>query len=174
MVMPGYRDRILTVHHDAAEGGMNLAMPPQVVRDLAERGRLGAAKLVRAFAGDRPGVDSTPGWDNHRWIRFRTSMSGLDRWTQAFDRSYGTLGFGTPYSRFAGPGADGELPSFPLTPDQRAVLNDRTGELIRLAGTWNNHRWGARDPQPPLQLRLVPDDGTAAGLDILDEAPSAL
>lgn len=54
LVLPGYRDRIITVQHDDFEGGMNLSMPEQVVHDLAERGRLGAVKLVDAFAGERP------------------------------------------------------------------------------------------------------------------------
>ena len=56
---------------------MNLSMPAQVVKDLAERGKLGAVKLVDTFAGDRPGAVPAQGWDNHRWIRYRTATAGL-------------------------------------------------------------------------------------------------
>ena len=172
MVMPGYRDRIVTVHHDESEGGMNLSMPPDVVRDLAERGRLGAVKLVDVFAGERPGVVPARGWDNHRWIRFRTAASGLAGWLGAWNRSYRDASpGGTPYPDLAGPGADAELPSYRLTNAQRGSLNERTGQLTSLADAWGAAPMPPA-PQPAPRLRLVPDDGTAAGLDASDDPPS--
>ena len=165
LVMPGYRDRIVTVHHDHSEGGMNLSMPPKVVTDLAERGRLGAVKLVNAFAGERPGEVPTWGWDNHRWIRFRTAMAGLAGWLDGFHGSYqDTTSGGTPYGDLAGPGADAPLPSYPLSGVNREALNERTGELVGLAGAWDGATIPPA-PKPSPRLRLVPDDGTAAGLD---------
>ena len=165
LVMPGYRDRIVTVHHDHSEGGMNLSMPPKVVTDLAERGRLGAVKLVNAFAGDRPGEVPTWGWDNHRWIRFRTAMAGLAGWLDGFHGSYqDTTSGGTSYGDLAGPGADAPLPSYPLSGVNREALNERTGELVGLAGAWDGATIPPA-PKPSPRLRLVPDDGTAAGLD---------
>ena len=77
LTMPGYRDRIVTVHHSKSEGGMNLNMPGPVVTALSERGRHGAVKLLPAFAGEAPGEASAPGWENHRWIRFRAATAGL-------------------------------------------------------------------------------------------------
>lgn len=172
LVMPGYRDRIVTVHHDEAEGGMNLSMPEQVVTDLAERGRAAAAKLVAEFAGERPGAEPAHGWNNHRWIRFRTAASGLSRWLGAWNRSYRdqTSG-GTPYPELAGPGADAPLPSYRLGKAERESLNDRTGQLADLADAWAQNRPLA-GPQPAPQLRLVPGDGTAAGFDLADEPES--
>ena len=168
LVMPGYRDRIVTVHHDHSEGGMNLSMPPKVVTDLAERGRLGAVKLVNAFAGDRPGQVPTWGWDNHRWIRFRAAMSGLAGWLDGFHGSYqDTTSGGTPYGDLAGPGADAPLPSYPLSGVKREALNERTGELVGLATAWDGATIPPA-PKPAPRLRLVPDDGTAAGLDAQD------
>ena len=168
LVMPGYRDRIVTVHHDHSEGGMNLSMPPKVVTDLAERGRLGAVKLVNAFAGDRPGQVPTWGWDNHRWSRFRAAMSGLAGWLDGFHGSYqDTTSGGTPYGDLAGPGADAPLPSYPLSGVKREALNERTGELVGLATAWDGATIPPA-PKPAPRLRLVPDDGTAAGLDAQD------
>lgn len=167
MVMPGYRDRIVTVYQDSSEGGMNLSMPAQVVKDLAERGKLGAVKLVDTFAGDRPGAVPAQGWDNHRWIRFRTSTSGLAQWLRRWSVSYhdDTSG-GTPYPDLAGPGADAPLPSYRLTVEQRDNLNERTGELTDLAAAWAAAPVLTTSvPRPTPQLRLVPDDGTATGLD---------
>ncbi|MFD0864908.1 hypothetical protein ACFQ06_03675, partial [Tessaracoccus lubricantis] len=171
MVMPGYRDRIVTVHHDDSEGGMNLSMPPEVVTALAERGRLGAAKLVRTFAGERPGVVPAKGWDNHRWIRFRTAAGGLGRWLVALERNYrDTTSGGTPYDELAGPGADGDLPSYRPSAADREVINERAAGMVGLAQKWKDNDAGAKTaPRPAPQLRLVPDDGTASGLDLAEE-----
>ncbi|MBB1483394.1 patatin-like phospholipase family protein [Tessaracoccus sp. MC1865] len=171
MVMPGYRDRIVTVHHDESEGGMNLSMPPQVVSGLAERGRLGAEKLVRTFAGPQPGVVPAKGWDNHRWIRFRTAAGGLGRWLVALERNYhDTSSGGTPYSELAGPGATAPLPSYRPSVAEREVINDRAAGMVALADKWKNSDAGASTaPRPAPQLRLVPDDGTASGLDLTED-----
>jgi predicted acylesterase/phospholipase RssA len=165
LVMPGYRDRIVTVHHDAEEGGMNLSMPPEVVRALAERGRLGAVKLVTQFAGAHPGIHPAWGWDNHRWVRFRTATSGLSRWLRAFTDSYhdGANG-GTPYPDLAGSGADAELPSYKLTKTERETINDRTHDVVEMVDGWVTDL-RASTPRPAPRLRLVPDDGTASGFD---------
>ncbi len=167
LVMPGYRDRIVTVHHDHSEGGMNLSMPSQVVQDLAERGKLAAVKLVHAFAGDQPGRVPAKGWDNHRWVRFRTATSGLAQWLVPFERNYrDTTSGGTPYGGFAGPGADAPLPSYRLGTSERDALNERTAGLLHLSASWSGDAPTSSEPKPAPRLRLVPDDGTAAGLDV--------
>ena len=167
LVLPGYRDRIVTVQHDDSEGGMNLSMPEQVVRDLAERGRLGAVKLTDAFAGERPGEVPAAGWDNHRWIRFRTATAGLSGWLAPFLQNYReTTSGGTPYPDLAGPDAEAELPSYRPTARDRAVINERTGRLVALAEAWGgDEALTSTAPRPRPRLRLVPDDGTAAGLE---------
>lgn len=172
LIMPGYRDRIVTVFHDHSEGGLNLNMPEQVVTDLAERGRLGAAKLVDAFAGENPGVAPARGWTNHRWIRFRTSTAGLSGWLARFRDGYlNTTPGGTPYSGLAGAKATLPLPSHqPKSKGHRDSINQRTAELMALADSWKDDgSLSASAPRPRPRLRLVPDDGTADGLS--DTAP---
>ena len=167
LTMPGYRDRIVTVHHTKTEGGMNLNMPGPVVTALSERGRHGAAKLLTAFAGEAPGEESAPGWENHRWIRFRTATAGLHSWLALFANGYHQLpGAGTPYESMAGENATAELPSYkPSSAAARKLLNERTKSLVDLADTWiADDTPAAAAPRPRPRLRLVPDDGTAAGL----------
>lgn len=164
LVMPGYRDRIVTVWHRPDEGGLNLRMSPATLEALGERGRCAAEKLVDRFAGDRPGEVAAAGWENHRWIRFRTATAGLEEWLHEFASHYRTRsGPATPYARLAGPGADAPVPSYPLPPRRRAVVNQRTGDLLALAREWQTppedaFTRGAPEPRP--ELRLVPPSGT--------------
>ena len=173
LVMPGYRDRIVTIYHDKAEGGMNLAMPPQVVTDLATRGEAGAAKLVERFAGVEPGKKPAKGWDNQRWIRFRTTTAGLNAWLTKFqDRYMADAPGATPYVDLAGPDADATLPSYRFDKDSRAAVNARTVQLLDMATAWNDNAMSDRAPRPRPLLRLVPDDGTATGLTGVAETPT--
>ncbi|MGX9791581.1 hypothetical protein [Mycobacterium sp. MMS18-G62] len=166
LVMPGYRDRIVTIWHTGEQGGMNLAMPQPVVTKLASRGEAAAAKLVAQFAGAQPGVEPTWGWDNDRWIRFRAATAGLDVWLEKFREKYATdVPGATPYSQLAGPGATAELPSYVLTQTRRAQVNTHTDELLDMADAWaGDDAMGYNAPRPRPRMRLVPDDGTAAGL----------
>ena len=166
LALPGYRDRVVTIWHDDEEGGMNLAMPPEVVTELANRGEVAASKLVERFAGPTPGNVPAPGWDNSRWIRFRTATAGLKVWLGGFETNFGADAPGaTPYADLAGPGATAPLPSYGLTVARREFVNARTGELLDTARTWNsNDAMEYQAPRPRPRMRLVPDDGTAAGL----------
>lgn len=77
--MPGYRDRIVEVRLAGNEGGMNLAMPPDRVKLLAERGRGAGEKLVDAFTRDSGTGEIS--WDAHRWTRLRISLLALEQLT---------------------------------------------------------------------------------------------
>ena len=97
---PGYRDRIVHVHTAPDEGGMNLTMPPDVIRALTLRGQAAGRALVERFA-ETPGTSSGLSWDNHRWVRYRSTLTALaaqleelaSAWRAAApgDRSYAEL-----------------------------------------------------------------------------------
>ena len=77
IAMPGYRDRIVHVCHSEDEGGMNLNMKGKIITRLAKGGESAADKLRKAFF---PGDDARAGgWYNHRRIRMRTLLAGVDR-----------------------------------------------------------------------------------------------
>jgi hypothetical protein len=60
LVMPGYRDRVVTVYQGDGEGGLNLSMPDEVVDRLSIRGRFAAQRLVAWFRPDRRWLDEPP------------------------------------------------------------------------------------------------------------------
>ena len=105
--VPGYRDRIVHISHTDDEGGMNLAMPPETLRRLAERGRCAGERLVDYYtnppengpgravsdsAGPEPGGPRVVSWENHRWIRLRTSLAlvsgAIQSMSAQFDDDY--------------------------------------------------------------------------------------
>jgi predicted acylesterase/phospholipase RssA len=76
LLMPGYRDRIASVYLDDGEGGLNLNMPEATLTSLSERGKAAAQQLAKQMTGKDPESDLT--WDNHRWIRYRSTMAALE------------------------------------------------------------------------------------------------
>ena len=86
--LPGYRDRIVEVRLAADEGGMNLKMPDDVVRRVAEKGRQAAEELEEDFD-----------FDAHRWIRYLTVLGRMqvavdkmdERWKPALVQRRGRL-----------------------------------------------------------------------------------
>ncbi len=86
MRVPGFRDRVVHVSHNKAEGGLNLAMPANVIDALGRRGHAAASELSDAFSVADPPV--VTGWRNHKWIRFRSAMALLGSEIEAIVGQY--------------------------------------------------------------------------------------
>ncbi|HEY5979077.1 MAG TPA: hypothetical protein VIT41_05515 [Microlunatus sp.] len=150
LTMPGYRDRVVTVYQNGAEGGINLAMPPELVAALSQRGRFAAARLVERFGPDGEG------WPNHKWIRYRTSTAALSDWLAAFDRGYTVQQ--PPYYDALLDDAD-EQPSYRISGEKLAAARERTERLRTAIADWATEpddAFTANRPQQPPILRLVP------------------
>ncbi|HEV2755874.1 MAG TPA: hypothetical protein VG318_08880 [Actinomycetota bacterium] len=88
-LLPGYRDRIVLIKHTEDEGGMNLDMPRERILGFAERGRCAGATLVAKFSTQQPADPKDKlSWDNHRWIRYRSTMSTLETFVEGWLRGY--------------------------------------------------------------------------------------
>lgn len=168
--MPGYRDRIVTVFHDDTEGGINLNMAQGVVASLSRRGECAATRLVDRFAGDRPGIVPAAGWDNHRWLRFRTATAALSETLDSFESGFTEVPPGTTaYSTWVGVDAQGheataDLPSYPLAGERRHAVNERTHGLLQTAADWQSDPADAFThgaPRPRPVMRLVPSEQAA-------------
>jgi predicted acylesterase/phospholipase RssA len=93
--LPGYRDRIATVSLEKEDGGLNLDMPEDRIKRIANFGADAGAEFVRRFGpGPRPpGVDLT--WENHRRIRLRSTLACLEELILSLERSCSSP-IGTP------------------------------------------------------------------------------
>lgn len=89
MRAPGYRDRVAHVSLDDNEGGMNLTMPPERIEALTARGRFAATRLRDAYAVPVP-LGRKITWDNHRWVRLRSSLAVLEEMNTRFAQGYET------------------------------------------------------------------------------------
>lgn len=192
MLMPGHRDRIVHVLTLPDEGGLNVAMPPEVIMRLSDRGAKAARELTRRFHPDeakRVDAGIELDWENHRWVRLRATAAALERYLAAFARGWSSApegwGENLRYDRMM----ERDPPSYPWPDDHARFTAERVlAELRALAGTMGERAAGLAQanglaieevsvfdglggadrgrrggaPEPPQGLRLRPMDDPTA------------
>jgi hypothetical protein len=156
--MPGFRDRIAHIWLTKSEGGLNLDMPGDVVRRLAARGAAAGDLLRQRFASPAPGEKMN--FTNHRWVRYRTTFSAIQRMLSALRRNYGYPAPGEPpYAVLIRRPPDAEPKSYEFSDEQRVAAPPETDTLLGLATQWDQHPWlfTQGNPRPPGDLRIRPD-----------------
>ncbi len=132
-LLPGYRDRIMLIKHSEDEGGMNLDMPADRILRFAERGRCAGAKLVEKFSNPQPPDGDRLGWDNHRWIRYRSTMNVLETFIESWLRGYASP---PAPSEETFPDLMAEPPSYEWNDVQRTRGERLTALLDAVAREW--------------------------------------
>ncbi len=165
--MPGYRERVVHVQLSRAEGGMNLAMPPETIAKLTERGRCAAERLVQAYT-EPPADPLAVSWDAHRWVRLRSALPALADFARAFADGWSQPAAPDQQSyRGLVERADGAPPgSYRLrTAAERALALRISEDLAALAAAIaaDAADLAARAPRPAPALRLTPQDLAADG-----------
>lgn len=156
--LPGYRDRVVHVSLDArTEGGLNFDMPPPVIGALGERGRDAARLLVERFRGAPEAHELS--WDNHRWVRYRTTMALLEGLLASLRRAARAPAPGDrSYADLIVRGPQDAPRSYPWARRaQRDFAAAATRELLDLGERWSDSGWsfgeGAPAPRPELRVR---------------------
>jgi len=159
--MPGYRDRIAHVPLKPHEGGLNLAMPEELIADLGDRGQKTGQKFVHRFATNNEPVMN---WDNHRWIRLRSLLANVEGMVGALER---TLAHQEAAAATAGQSYEDWIRSKPLregtgypltTVAQRELALETIRQLRELAKTLADPVTSLeeRAPRPRPELRPRP------------------
>jgi len=156
--IPGYRDRIVQIHLNNDEGGLNLNMENEVMDKLSERGKFAGKILRETFIGQGK---SKLDWNNHRWIRFRTSMCLLEDYLERIEKSFkiDTSDIERSYIDLM-KRSIGEVPaSYQFTSTQRDFAIEKVKKIRELANEFLNNEISfcrnkdAPKPQPELRIR---------------------
>lgn len=164
--VPGFRDRVAHVRLRHDEGGMNLRMSSELILRVAERGRHAAQRLIDGFLPREQYTHATT-WQNHRWVRFRTSFTLIEE---------ALLGVLASHRRFQGKETSVEFlhdfpPSYVYGSNDRAQRSKEAYQrIVALAEELEAMREStpdgrgdpifnpakARAPRPRSQLRIRP------------------
>ena len=158
---PGYRDRIVHVHTAPDEGGMNLAMPPRVIDALTLRGQAAGRALVERF-DETPGTDAGLSWDNHRWVRYRSTLAALAEQLERFGQAWrSTPDDERSYAELVDRGNDVGPGGYRFASDAQRALAASLSELLAGAGERSEAAETPIDrgsPRPEPVARIVPGD----------------
>ncbi len=163
--VPGFRDRIVHITLKPGEGGVNLDMPPEMILDIGERGRIAGQTLAERFASG-PQWEVAEAWEAHRWVRFRSSMYALEGALRNFEKGLREILPGDkPYEDLAAR-AKGQPPlAFPWWNEkQQRFALDSTKALREIVAMWRlpHQTFGPADsddpgpPEPTPEMRIVP------------------
>lgn len=154
--VPGYRDRLVHVSQAKNEGGLNLNMPLDTVKRLAQRGRVAGEQLVARFGTNAETLES--GWTEHRWTRFRTCMELTEVWIGRLADSYlhappPDPSFGAILTR-----ASKTPPNaYSQTATDQQLSKAATDFLVAMRATWkaNGTGFDKSAPHPTPALRIT-------------------
>ena len=122
-VLPGYRERIVTVDLADGEGGLNLEMDRDIILHLTQLGEQAGREVVGKFA-----------LDEHRWRRYLVEVRALDELLRQFAAAWasapepGALAYPDIASSYQPQSYAG------LTKKQRATLRERAELVAQLGG----------------------------------------
>ena len=155
-MVPGYRDRIAHVFLDSSQGGLNLNMSSTAVNEIANYGAEAGDKLVDRFArGIDDGKPTNMNWENHRWVRLRSTMATLAVFLSHFRQAY-EQPEGSDPSYLTLINQAKNAPSYPLTSDQVECATTVCGDLDRLSKQIEECRFEVNSPRPEPALRVRP------------------
>jgi predicted acylesterase/phospholipase RssA len=145
-LLPGYRDRVVTIRFSPDEGGLNLAMAPATVRRIQAKGRLAGATLVRDFEAGA-----------NRWVRFQVVLARLEEELCALREAYVR---DADYATWLqGPDGQRGLP-YRREVEWCRKARERLGKLLEtLEGHWALALFDDdRVPKPEVVKRITPRD----------------
>jgi predicted acylesterase/phospholipase RssA len=145
-LLPGYRERIVHVALKPDEGGLNLTMPPELIKALTGYGKDAGRLATSAFD-----------MDGHRWRRFLISMARveetLDELAKAHDDAGASESFGAFLARF-----HFDRSYRPKDVRWKSEILKRAETLVELGREWRTHPTirSGNIPKPDCEMRIEP------------------
>lgn len=151
-VLPGYRERIVHVGLSEDEGGLNIAMTEETVRNLVALGKRAGERLVEFDNNDM---------DAHRWRRFLVAMARMEQTLDDLTLSYEGV------AQTSGPNVESFgrfLERYPALareykqgPEVLDVMLARAAELAKIGAQWRDSPTvrSGDIPHPDTNLRIT-------------------
>ena len=142
--LPSYRERIVRIDLTSKEGGLNLNMPPDVVRGIERKGEEAGELIRRQF-----------NFEDHQWARFLVLMADIEAnfatLPEKLDEADRRLG---EYISGARP----KPPSYPRDNEWMQQARALIEELRAAVGKWagNGEMFVIDRPKPEPVLRMTP------------------
>jgi predicted acylesterase/phospholipase RssA len=157
-MVPGYRDRIAHIYLDKKQGGLNLNMSAPAIDQIAGYGECAGEKLIDRFVrGVDNGHETDMTWENHRWVRYRSTMAVLGQFLARFNSAFGySEGSDQSYLNLIGRGSKAPPGSYRLTPAQQACAQRISPELCELGERFETCEMDVGAPRPEPALRIRP------------------
>ena len=156
--IPGYRDRVAHVYLTDQEGGLNLEMEEGTLDRISKRGRCAGELLRDRFTGAIPKCKLD--WDNHRWVRYRSTMTLLDKYLHDITKSYesAALNSGMTYPDLVTRGPHVRPRSYEWKPGQKPFAAETGKKLVNLIKAWDafHQEFKKGTPKPIPELRTRP------------------
>jgi hypothetical protein len=144
--LPSYRERIVQIWLEPHEGGLNLAMSPETIRGMEEKGKQAGEKLRH--------LD----FQEHRWVRFLVLMAELEKGLLQLDEAL-TAEDVEQLFKSAVEFKWYRQSEWPLKQRDEAV--NRMEQLLALVSAWKSSTLGPKlfsehPPKPESVLRIAP------------------
>jgi predicted acylesterase/phospholipase RssA len=152
--LPGYRDRIRPVPLSANEGGLNLNMPREVISALTARGIAAGDELIARFS--IPPTNPKMNWDNHRWLRMRSSLASIETVLTEIDCACEHPQQGdVDFESWAAAAPPAKPPSYPWKPSQQSAALSMIKGMRKIVAECKkvDANVAAGSPRPRGQLR---------------------
>jgi predicted acylesterase/phospholipase RssA len=147
--LAGDRDRIVHVGLKSDEGGLNIAMPPQLVLRLGEYGAQAGMDMRDEFD-----------LDEHRWRRFLVAMDRMDHTLDEIAAAYNGQGGIESFAAFLNryPNPPNPVSYKEAARDHLETLKSRVADLADLSRRWEAELQipDAELPHPKTDLRITP------------------
>lgn len=126
-ILPGYRERIVTVSLKPDEGGLNLEMPRETIEFLGSLGEAAGQRIVADF-----------NFDEHRWRRYLVELRAIEDMLLRFNQSWNAPGKGPSGLSYREIATDYMPKSYKaLTETDRLALKEKADLIAALGATPN-------------------------------------
>lgn len=153
---PGYRDRVVLIHHTKREGGLNLNMPCSSIDAMSRSGDEAARQILERFLHPEPKEN---GWLNHRWVRMRSTAAVLQQTLAPLSDAWHDARLMPSYEALWQAQGDAALPAYQLSKANRTAGFALWHQIVALPPQLAPAELSAHAPRPQPEMVIAPKLG---------------